>query len=127
MSGFIDIDKYFENLNEGDLVKVHLEGKNNFYVGYVWHLDREDFDDVHRKYVTSSEYTVPIFGLDRNNLFLSPISPFGIEDNNVNGKFMDSRLEYKIQMVGINTSKTLFGKSTPFMGIEILSKYNIED
>ncbi len=107
-------------VTEGDLVRLHLHGQNNHYVGYVWHTSRADFDSTHRIY-PSSGYWLPIFGLKNCDVFLCPSSPYGIEIEE-GDRYDDFGIGNSIQMVGIDTSRAIFARRVPIKGYEIIER-----
>lgn len=99
----------WELLRGGDLIRLYLSGDDNFYVGYVWYTSKTEFENAGEG---KGEGTY--FGIRRADIFLSPISPNGI-DKTVNGKYDDSCLEYKIQMTGIDI------KNNTFCGVPVIA------
>lgn len=112
----------WEFLKAGDLIKLHLSGENNFYVGYVWYTSRKEFDEAGEGEDRETRLWArgTYYGIRNADIFLSPISPDGI-DKTADGKADDFNLEFKIQMTGINTKNNTFC-GAPVTGYNFLTR-----
>ena len=114
-------DMEWKLLKDGDLIKLHLSGVDSFYVGYVWYTSRKEFEEAGEERGLKTPFGIrgTYYGIRNADIFLSPISPNGI-DKTIDGNVADFNLEFKIQMAGINT------KNNTFCGVPVLAYDFIE-
>lgn len=109
------IDEIFDDVKPGDLVKLHLDGENRTFVGYVWFTSRFDF--AKEQNARAHWAMNPSIDTDSSKIYLAGLNPDALEPGN-------DGLITGIQFVGIDGSG--HGKGTiqgiKIKGYEILEK-----
>jgi len=111
------IDKLFDAVEQGDLIKLHLDGENRTLVGYVWYTKRDDFLKVHGPNVRTHWAENPVIDTDKSLIYLSCLNPDALEPGN------DS-FRTCVQLVGIDASGERKGtiQGIKIQGYDILER-----
>lgn len=111
------IDTLLNEVKPGDLIKLHLDGHNRTFVGYVWYTKRDDFLKVHNTNIHPRWAENPVIDTDESAVYLSSLNPDALEPGT------DS-LRSGVQLVGIDYSGSRKGtiQGIKIKGYEVLER-----
>lgn len=108
-----------DDIDLGDLVLLHLAGKGNHYVGFLWHNDPEEIERKFKPSRGRKRHHIYQARLTKGaDLVFCSVSGEGV-DQTRESQPTNFSLEYQMQFVGVNLKRETLGPAA-IIGYQVL-------